>query len=138
MINGAAQANKSIFVSDVGFYLDPNKTGLAPPYERPLYMDEQMGCVRYWRSGQYRSGVPSGSTCGVVTPLVPPMRTIPTATYTDLIGTASKMTIGGNNGYTPSGGAPVVGSSEAGFDLVSPITMPNTWWGCLLKLSARM
>lgn len=45
--NGVAAAN--VFeLFDVGLYLDPDDTGLPPPWQAPDPTDEQIKCMRYW------------------------------------------------------------------------------------------
>jgi hypothetical protein len=51
--NGAALANKTFFIADVGLYLDPNNTGIAPPWQMPDEAQEMLACMRYWQ--KYRS-----------------------------------------------------------------------------------
>jgi hypothetical protein len=60
--NGAAVANAKLTITDVGLYLDPEATGLAPPFNAPSYEDDLARCQRYWCkvnnlfSGQLTSG----------------------------------------------------------------------------------
>jgi hypothetical protein len=35
--------------ADIGLYLDPNNTGLAPPWVTPDYASELLACKRYWQ-----------------------------------------------------------------------------------------
>jgi len=46
--NGAATAGASFGLTDVGLYLDPDKTGGAPPFNVPDYEDDLVKCRRYW------------------------------------------------------------------------------------------
>lgn len=46
--NGAAVANAKLSITDVGFYADPDKTGIAPPFNAPSYEDDLFRCMRYW------------------------------------------------------------------------------------------
>jgi hypothetical protein len=48
MTNGAAVANKSFLVRDVGLYLDPLNTGKAPPFVMPDEAEELRACRRYY------------------------------------------------------------------------------------------
>lgn len=48
MTNGAAIANNPLRVTDVGFYADPDNTGIAPPFNAPSYEDDLARCLRYW------------------------------------------------------------------------------------------
>lgn len=53
--NGFA-ANTYYLLTDVGFYLDPYKTGVAPPFEEPIYADELRRAMRYWYRGYNFNG----------------------------------------------------------------------------------
>ena len=46
--NGVAAVNNSFDVFDVGMYLDPDNTGVPPPWERPNETDELLRCRRYY------------------------------------------------------------------------------------------
>jgi hypothetical protein len=50
--NLAATAGAVFFLSDVGWYLDAQQTGAAPPWEAPDYASELAACQRYWETGQ--------------------------------------------------------------------------------------
>jgi hypothetical protein len=50
MTNGSAQA-QNIYIANVGVYLDPDGTGIAPPWQTPNYADELARCQRYWETG---------------------------------------------------------------------------------------
>lgn len=63
-INGAAIANKGLFITDVGLYSDPDNTGVAPRFEAPSYEDDLARCMRYYESGlglMFSGNVTSGS-----------------------------------------------------------------------------
>jgi hypothetical protein len=67
---------------DVGFYLDPNNTGLPPPWVTPDYASELAACQRYWRtigtalvSGYHAAG----GTILASLPVSPTMRAAPAA-----------------------------------------------------------
>ena len=47
--NGAATANNTFYIRDVGLYLDPDNTGLAPPWQMPDEAEELTTCERYWQ-----------------------------------------------------------------------------------------
>jgi hypothetical protein len=53
--NGGATVSNSFVVTDVGLYLDPDATGVAPKWQMPDYATELAACQRYW----YKS--PSGA-----------------------------------------------------------------------------
>jgi hypothetical protein len=69
----------SHILTDVGFYPDPYKTGVAPPFKRPDYAHELRRCQRYWyKQMALRGGVSSGTLiarAGGVHPA--PMRAAP-------------------------------------------------------------
>jgi hypothetical protein len=46
--NGIGVTNNDFYVTNVGLYVDPDGTGLAPPYEAPNYSDELARCQRYY------------------------------------------------------------------------------------------
>jgi hypothetical protein len=48
MTNGLATAAAVFRLWDVGLYLDPNNTGVAPPWQTPDYASELAACQRYW------------------------------------------------------------------------------------------
>ena len=79
---------------DVGWYLDPNITGLPPPFEVPLYEDDLRDCQRYW----YKAYGPRGRTVSTIaatpctSPHPVPMRATPTPT---LVGTGLRLYDGG-------------------------------------------
>lgn len=61
--NNIAALN-TVDVWDVGFHLDPDNTGRAPPYEERDYGDELALCQRYYQLlfGMYSGNVTSGAT----------------------------------------------------------------------------
>ena len=46
--NGAAATNNIFYIADVGLYLDPLNTGVAPAWEMPDEAEELRACQRYW------------------------------------------------------------------------------------------
>jgi hypothetical protein len=46
--NGMAVTLKPFQIANVGLYLDPNNTGLAPPWQMPDEAQELIACRRYW------------------------------------------------------------------------------------------
>jgi hypothetical protein len=46
--NGMATAGSVFYVYDVGLYLDPQNTGIAPPWVMPAEADEVAACMRYY------------------------------------------------------------------------------------------
>jgi hypothetical protein len=59
-VNAVAVANTYFHISDVGLYLDPLNTGLAPRWEMPDEAAELAACQRYWESGN--SGMDGSTT----------------------------------------------------------------------------
>ena len=47
-LNGVGTVGNSFFLSNVGLYLDPDNTGLPPPWQMPDYDEELRTCQRYW------------------------------------------------------------------------------------------
>jgi hypothetical protein len=47
--NGMAVTAKTFSIFDVGLYLDPNSTGVAPAWVTPDYASELVACKRYWQ-----------------------------------------------------------------------------------------
>jgi hypothetical protein len=46
--NGAATSGKAFYFGDVGLYLDPLATGIAPPWQMPDEAEELRACQRYY------------------------------------------------------------------------------------------
>jgi hypothetical protein len=55
--NGVATASTGFYVGDVGIYLDPYKTGVAPRFEIPEPTAEVRRCQRYWYKGFQFHGI---------------------------------------------------------------------------------
>jgi hypothetical protein len=49
--NGGATAGAVYELFDVGLYLDPNATGVPPPWQMPDEAAELLACQRYWQKG---------------------------------------------------------------------------------------
>jgi len=49
MTNVLRQAGRPIDITNVGLHLDPNNTGIAPPWQIPNYDDDLRDCKRYWQ-----------------------------------------------------------------------------------------
>jgi hypothetical protein len=84
MTNGAAQA-QNIYIANVGLHLDPDNTGVAPPWQTPDYADELDRCMRYWETGQ--DGLDcyavSGTFISQIVNYTVAKRIAPTMTYTN-------------------------------------------------------
>ena len=90
--NGMATAGNVFELYDVGLYLDPLNTGLAPRWEMPDEAEELRACQRYYRmygrSTNTRLGIGTTytSTLGdVVVPFDNPMRIAPAFTFTSAL-----------------------------------------------------
>lgn len=79
--NGVGVLNNVFEIFDVGFYLDPYKTGLPPSFIVPEHTDELRRCQRYWYRRYGTRGVVNAATtvsrAGAPHPV--PMRTAPSA-----------------------------------------------------------
>jgi len=68
-------------ITDVGLYLDPDKTGLAPKWQAPDYAAELLACQRYWvkHLNLTASGIATGASQTIFfdTILSTPMRVSP-------------------------------------------------------------
>lgn len=137
--NGCAVANKSLSVTDVGLYLDPDNTGLAPPFEVPDYADELRRCKRYFQAGQFllrgsamaggvgRAGchlpvdmriAPTVSKYGSISMYSPPLgqatiTSLGTA-YTTTTGIEFDLVVGAWGSGTPAGQAAMLFNGQAG------------------------
>jgi hypothetical protein len=74
--NMFAAINSGFDIRQVGLYLDPSGTGLAPPWEMPDPAQELTTCQRYWQTFDHAfvsQGATSGTSYAVRTPYpVPP------------------------------------------------------------------
>jgi hypothetical protein len=61
--NGAATSANIFYLKEVGLYLDPYQTGVAPPWEPPAFVDELISSQRYW----HKSFATRGDTANTVT-----------------------------------------------------------------------
>jgi hypothetical protein len=75
-----AAAVNSFNLADVGLYLDPYATGIAPPFEMPNYTAELRACQRYWyRAFGLRGGAASATQAARIgAPHPVQMRIVPT------------------------------------------------------------
>jgi len=88
--NLAATAGKYFALADVGFYADPQNTGVAPAWQVPDYAQEHESCRRYWQANGiiFSANVTSGTTYYSRTMFSTPMRTAPAVTGTPVGGVA--------------------------------------------------
>jgi hypothetical protein len=49
-MSNAAASVQNFFVRNIGLYLDPNATGVAPAWVTPDFASELIACKRYWQS----------------------------------------------------------------------------------------
>jgi hypothetical protein len=87
-------AGSTYTVADVGLYLDPNNTGLPPPWMTPDYAAELAACQRYWenaRSGADGYGV-AGTALSYRAYFKQPKRTNPTVSAVSAIVTNASAT----------------------------------------------
>jgi hypothetical protein len=66
-------------IGDVGLHLDPDNTGVPPPFETPDYADELDRCKRYWHQFYmlFSGNVTSGANYYASARINPTMRTTP-------------------------------------------------------------
>jgi len=61
--NGAATTNNTFYIRNIGLYLDPQNTGVAPAWQMPDYTEELIKCQRYFANNllsQFAGNVTSG------------------------------------------------------------------------------
>jgi hypothetical protein len=76
--NGMGVVGKNFYLYDVGLYLDPLATGVAPAWTMPDEAGELLACQRYWRGNPMSMGQwLNPSVFRSIAPIVPPMRTAP-------------------------------------------------------------
>jgi len=77
--NGAAVTNTTFYMRNVGLYLDPYRTGVAPPFVVPSYGQELRRCQRYWYKLFNLRGGSNGQTVAyrMSAPHPAPMRITP-------------------------------------------------------------
>jgi len=79
MSNILAVASQVVRIANVGLYLDPYATGIAPPFEMPNYTAELRACQRYWyRAFGLRGGAAATTQATRIgSPHPVQMRTVP-------------------------------------------------------------
>ena len=115
--NGAATTGNTFYIRNVGLYLDPLATGVAPRWEMPDEAQELLACQRYWQpcytSAQWNSG-------GSVTPWMSfscTMRIVPAMTRTGTVNASVGISAAAYYAATNRGvGTQVSGSGDA-YDL---------------------
>jgi hypothetical protein len=92
MSNSVATASQPVFFRNVGLYLDPQATGVAPPFQIPDYAQELAACMRYYqlfgRSNGARLGLGqayAATIADILIPLSPPMRVAPAFAYSSAL-----------------------------------------------------
>ena len=97
--NGMATAGNVFELYDVGLHLDPDKTGVAPPWQMPDEAEELRACQRYWQTidpigfgwtGNTTSGVSYSGFAQYLTA----MRALPAATGTNAAGAGFPAAVG--------------------------------------------
>lgn len=90
MSNFCATQDNLIYIADVGLYLDPEKTGVAPPFQHPHVEDDMLNCQRFWYKSFGQRGVISSATQGwrLATIHPVPMAVVPTIA---LVGTTLRL-----------------------------------------------
>lgn len=88
--NGMGTTSNVFELYDVGLYLDPQNSGVAPRWQMPDYGQEHESCRRYWQANGliYSANVTSGSVYYTRTGFPTPMRTAPAVTATPTGGVA--------------------------------------------------
>jgi hypothetical protein len=115
-VNGAAASGQNLYISDVGFYVDPDNTGLPPEWELPDFNADLLRCLRYY---QVLPNVYGGGWCGAANMTIchpvcfTQMRATPTAALSGIANnntTSNAFTLSGNNmGYWKANGVAVGG-----------------------------
>jgi len=80
MANLAGVINKNMAISYVGLYLDPNNTGLAPPFQMPDEAQELAACQRYYQRtniSMISQAAAASQFFGITWPFAVTMRVVP-------------------------------------------------------------
>ena len=137
MYGSAAQSNavsstSNVFeLYDVGLYLDPEATGVAPPWQMPDEAEELHTCQRYWhkRTGYYCGNSTSGGTYYVTYPFITTMRATPTLTGVNFSASGFPATVGTIT---------VAGSDAAIEGRVCNLTANPALFASTITINARM
>ena len=60
--NGMSSTSNSFEIGDVGWYIDPNNTGVAPPWEMRSEVDALTESMRYWYPARVGHGLAVSAT----------------------------------------------------------------------------
>jgi hypothetical protein len=95
-MNATTTTGDTFDIFDVGWYLDPNMTGVAPEFQAPSVEEDLQDCLRYWFPAYRFDGVVNTATQAIAfaSPYVP-MRVNPGATMS-LVGGALRGYDGSN------------------------------------------
>jgi hypothetical protein len=94
--NGLATAGNVFELFDVGLYLDPNATGVPPPWQMPDEAQELAACQRYWiKVGHTFSGNVTSALNYYATSVMPSMRTSPAFAGVNVTNAQFAATVGG-------------------------------------------
>jgi hypothetical protein len=120
MTNGVAANGTAFNLFDVGLYLDPLNTGIAPPWTMPDEAQELLACMRYWQilSPMIVSGYSIGAGVNIYAsyPALP-MRVTPSVAYASVAYTNAASLR--NNSVDSRGLMVVVSASAAGSALAT-------------------
>ena len=99
--NGLAGANDRFELFDVGLYLDPDNTGLAPKWEMPDEAEELRACQRYWEKNagsgnttRFNANVTSGTAYSVNQLFSTVKRAAPAVALTNIYNLSFPVTVG--------------------------------------------
>jgi hypothetical protein len=125
--NGAAVANKSLLITDVGLYPDPERTGLPPPFIAPMYDAALRDCLRYWeRQDNNFFQIPAAATAGYTISFGAKKRTAVTISFSAI-------------GYSGAAGLSVQGNPNIGnFDFNFGATAGSGYATFTFTANARM
>jgi hypothetical protein len=127
--NLAAATSQLIRYSHVGLYLDPNNTGVPPPWQMPDEAQELAACMRYYQAitGILMSGYGTAGAAYYSSYIVYPLRVAPTGAFSG---------ISTNNSSAPS----IVAASTTAIKVQSTTTPAAGGGNCgfNINLSARM
>lgn len=136
--NGLAANATSFQLSNFGLYLDPNNTGLAPPWQVPDEVQELVACQRYWCRNPNSPAVFSNGTTFVATVSHPAWMRVdpavamgatasvalePNVAYRDI--SAVSKTQGGNEGVVVSATTTTAGTAWHGGTLIGGAAIIN-------------
>jgi hypothetical protein len=129
--NAVGAAGSGLNLAAVGLYLDPNATGVPPPWVTPDFASELLACQRYWQkvwnyfSGNATTGI--AYACVVMLPQEP--RAAPVLTAANASAASFPTTPG-----TPSG----FGSNRFVYEARTANATASSAFGSVITANARM